>query len=564
MSGLSLRAPFEAYNGGDAYIFVSYAHVDGMAVFPELTKLRNLGYRIWYDEGIEPGNEWPEEVARALEGASYFVVYISPASVKSRNVRNEINFALHSNKPFLAIYISETVLPPGLGLQMGSIQAIFKFNMSDEVFLRKIEKTLPITLFDSGDKTIPPPDPPYEVPIAETISKLKNGFYFIMQDDEPYYKKYRDQELPIKYNSFKSQINSANLWFSQAEKMLNNLKVDEAIRFYNRTIQEDPNFIEAYLKLALILWLHSGESKMDDAINYCKKGFELNNNHIIGSFLVYLYLISNTGNAKAILDNLLNSNAIEDKNQLSGLYFLQSKLFNKLNEEDKELESIQKATQLSPFFGPAVRWLSNIYLRKNEFDKAKSILTDALQKYSKNIYCRNWLDTRDMLIGMYGHLGMNEMLFPLLSENCAVQNVLNNKESFPTVKSTIFFEGEIDGNIHKGYLINGTGFNFNQALLQDGLETGNNVICTFNVNDSPELCVFYDLQFGGTIVRIDNISFLMKIVQNNNTGCLIQTQNGFKLTGTKDGFPNIWFINTNSSVQPVNLSLSNSFNLKRI
>jgi hypothetical protein len=146
MSDISFSAPFEAYLGKDAYIFISYAHVDGSVVYPELIQFHKLGFRIWYDEGIEPGNEWPEEVAKALEGAAYFIVFISPASVSSRNVRNEINYALNNNKPLLAIHIEETLLPRGLGLQMGSIQAILKYNMPNTAFIRKIEKTLPKSL----------------------------------------------------------------------------------------------------------------------------------------------------------------------------------------------------------------------------------------------------------------------------------------------------------------------------------------------------------------------------------------------------------------------------------
>jgi tetratricopeptide (TPR) repeat protein len=562
MSDISLKAPFESYTGEEPYIFISYAHIDGMIVFPELMILHELGFRIWYDEGIEPGNEWTEEVARALENAAYFIVFISPGAVSSRNVRNEINFALSNNKPFLAIHINETQLPSGLGLQMGSIQAILKYNMPDETFLRKIIKTLPLSL--KTQIQIPTPKVPYPKPIPNSINKLKNGYYFIVQEEEPYYIKYREEELPIIFQPFKSQNNNANNWFLQAEKMFYNLKIEEATRFYKRTIEEDSKFLEAYLKLALMSWLYPTANKNSDAINYCITGFESNNQHIIGSFLIYLYLNNNVEEAKSILYKLINSKIIENKNQLAGLYLLQSRLFNTLKDYDQELENLQKASEISPFFGPSLRQLSKIYLRQNEFDKAETLLKNAFEEYSKHVYCHNWLDTRDMLVNIYGQAGRNEMLFNLLNENCSVQKLLNNEERFPSVKSNIYFEGEIDGIISKGYLVNGTGFSFNQALLQDGFEKGNNVLCDFNVNDSSELFVFYDLRFGGSIVKIDNISFLMKIVQNNNTACLVQTNNGFKLSGTKDGFPNLWFVHTDSSIQPSNLSLTNSFNIKRV
>ena len=64
MPDAPLPAPFEAYVGDEPYLFASYAHLDGAVVFPELIYLRDQGYRVWYDEGIDPGNEWPEEVAK--------------------------------------------------------------------------------------------------------------------------------------------------------------------------------------------------------------------------------------------------------------------------------------------------------------------------------------------------------------------------------------------------------------------------------------------------------------------------------------------------------------------
>jgi hypothetical protein len=46
-----------AYEGKEPYIFVSYAHKDSPAVFHIVEQLSARGYRIWYDEGIEPGSE---------------------------------------------------------------------------------------------------------------------------------------------------------------------------------------------------------------------------------------------------------------------------------------------------------------------------------------------------------------------------------------------------------------------------------------------------------------------------------------------------------------------------
>lgn len=146
MPDVSLPAPFDAYNGVHPYIFVSYAHKDASMVYPELKWLNSQDYRIWYDEGIDPGNEWPEEVARALASCSQFVVFLTSNACESKNVRNEINFALKRDIPFIAVYLSEVDLPLGLDLQIGSVQAIFKHKMCAESYQRKVAKAIQPTL----------------------------------------------------------------------------------------------------------------------------------------------------------------------------------------------------------------------------------------------------------------------------------------------------------------------------------------------------------------------------------------------------------------------------------
>ena len=110
--GGHLVPPFEAYNGDEPYIFISYAHKDSAHVFKEISQLNDAGYHIWYDEGIEASSEWPEEIANAVIGCSVFLVFISPRSTASVNCRNEINLALNEDKPFLAVHMQESALPP--------------------------------------------------------------------------------------------------------------------------------------------------------------------------------------------------------------------------------------------------------------------------------------------------------------------------------------------------------------------------------------------------------------------------------------------------------------------
>jgi hypothetical protein len=147
-----LAPDFEVYKGDKPYIFVSYSHKDKVYVYPEIERLHRFGYRIWYDEGIVPGTEFPRELQNAIEGSSYFLVFISKNAVKSKNVRNEINFALKREKNFLPIYIEDTQLDEGLDLQMITIKEIKKYELSQKQYIQRIIKVLPDELFIESDK----------------------------------------------------------------------------------------------------------------------------------------------------------------------------------------------------------------------------------------------------------------------------------------------------------------------------------------------------------------------------------------------------------------------------
>ena len=136
------RLPYPAYRGNESYIFVSYAHADSVRVFKEIARLNEAGFHVWYDEGIAPGNEWTDEIADALANCSAFVVMLTPVSAPRENVQNEINFALDEKKPFLAVHLEETTLRRGLKLQIGTKQAILKYNMSEDEYLYKIIEAL--------------------------------------------------------------------------------------------------------------------------------------------------------------------------------------------------------------------------------------------------------------------------------------------------------------------------------------------------------------------------------------------------------------------------------------
>jgi TolB-like protein len=137
-----MERPFPAYKGDDPYIFVSYSHKDASAVFPELSRLREQGFKLWFDEGIEAGTEWREEIAQAIRSARLFLYYVTPQSVHSENCRKEVNFAVEEGVPIIAIHTELVELPAGLKLTLSDLQAILKHELPNREYREKLQSRI--------------------------------------------------------------------------------------------------------------------------------------------------------------------------------------------------------------------------------------------------------------------------------------------------------------------------------------------------------------------------------------------------------------------------------------
>lgn len=132
------RCRMKPYEGNAPYIFISYAHKDSDQVLPILDELADRGYRVWYDDGIAPGSEWPEYIATHLASSGLVLAFISPNSIASSNCRREVTFALAQNKPFVGIYLCETQMSPGMEMQLSAQQCIMKYALTEESFYSKL------------------------------------------------------------------------------------------------------------------------------------------------------------------------------------------------------------------------------------------------------------------------------------------------------------------------------------------------------------------------------------------------------------------------------------------
>ena len=121
-----------AYNGTDPFIFISYAHRNGDKVVPIIAKMQADGYRVWYDEGIDPGTEWDANIATHVRTCGLMIAFLSKEYLDSENCKDELNFARDLGKNRILVYLEDIVLPDGMAMRLNRLQAIHQYRYEDQ------------------------------------------------------------------------------------------------------------------------------------------------------------------------------------------------------------------------------------------------------------------------------------------------------------------------------------------------------------------------------------------------------------------------------------------------
>ena len=141
------------YDGTKPYIFASYSHKDKEKVFKILRLIIRHGYRVWFDEGIDPGTEWAENIAAHLLGAGYMIAFFSENFYGSDNCNDELDFAKKNKLPILPIYLEDAELVPAvIAMKAGRYQALFFYQYNNpQEFLKQLDIAENISAFHNEE-----------------------------------------------------------------------------------------------------------------------------------------------------------------------------------------------------------------------------------------------------------------------------------------------------------------------------------------------------------------------------------------------------------------------------
>lgn len=99
---------FSPYQGAKPFLFISYGRGDIEVVLPVIAELRNQNYRIWYDEGIPVGTDWPMYISRRVNASSAILFFLSGKSMVSPNCYSEMVSAAQSGKRIICVLIDSS------------------------------------------------------------------------------------------------------------------------------------------------------------------------------------------------------------------------------------------------------------------------------------------------------------------------------------------------------------------------------------------------------------------------------------------------------------------------
>lgn len=99
---------FKPYEGKRPYVFISYSHRDSEAVLAIISALNDQKLRLWYDEGIPAGSDWPKNIEQHMRECSAVLFFLSETALASPNCYSEIRTAVQLNKPIMLIPLEGT------------------------------------------------------------------------------------------------------------------------------------------------------------------------------------------------------------------------------------------------------------------------------------------------------------------------------------------------------------------------------------------------------------------------------------------------------------------------
>jgi len=340
-----MDTPFPSYKGNAPYIFVSYAQDDKKEVFKHIKRLNQEGFRIWYDEGIEPGVNWYASLEERLRGCECILLFMSKHSQESKYISKEITFAIENNKHIVCIMLDNEELKGPFKLMLCDTQSILKDELRHvEEFYSKLKNSLhpDLTCSENDKKTS------YAITNKNIFNK--NNFFNVTQ------KKFIVVSLiilsicaTVLFLYFKQQSNQTNIGLKPTIQKTNEKEKNIDKNFSSLVLTTlDIPLRQKFISIETILnEVREQECQFVDFIEQNKQTVEIFKTFILNIGNIYNYLINNQNQnlTKFQLDTYLqatkpvssiNKKIVDAGNIINKLFEKTDDINKKLTKEHKE------------------------------------------------------------------------------------------------------------------------------------------------------------------------------------------------------------------------------------
>ena len=149
------KISIESYTGTEPYLFISYSHENTEIVDKVLRVIDKEKYRMWYDDTMEIGEDFREELKNKIENCYAVLLFVSKASMNSKYCGMEIITAFKNDKKIYPVYIEEDVeIPATIRMIFDNLQHVKSENIFDnEKYIAKLIDSLPIETMRSLNVT---------------------------------------------------------------------------------------------------------------------------------------------------------------------------------------------------------------------------------------------------------------------------------------------------------------------------------------------------------------------------------------------------------------------------
>lgn len=140
------KIQLDSYEGPEPYIFISYSHRDTPQVYEVLKLIDKEKYRYWYDDTMEIGEDFREELRMRIENCSAFLLFLSNESLQSKYCGMEIITAFKYDKRIYPVYLDDNVeIPAPLKMVLENLQHVKGVSKQNaDKYMNKLIASLPI------------------------------------------------------------------------------------------------------------------------------------------------------------------------------------------------------------------------------------------------------------------------------------------------------------------------------------------------------------------------------------------------------------------------------------